>query len=81
MRGDVRHEYDEMVIRGDINYSNNGQTKGSVGEDCTTAAHEYDQVDALLSFSHSVVSLTCKFCYPPLMDVFCSCSKGDGALA
>lgn len=50
MRGDIRHEYDEMVIRGDINYSNNGQSKGSVGEGCTTAANEYNQVDALPSF-------------------------------
>lgn len=45
MRG-ARHEYDETVIRGDINYSNNGQTKGSVGEERATAEPEYDQVDA-----------------------------------
>lgn len=32
-------------------------------------------------FSHSVVSLTCKFCYLAQMDVFCSCSKGGGDLA
>lgn len=50
MRGDIRHEYDEMVIRGDINYGNNGQSKGSMGEGCATAANEYDQVDALPSF-------------------------------
>lgn len=49
-RGDVGHESDEMAIRGDINHGDNGQTKGSVGEDRATAAPEYDQVDALPSF-------------------------------
>lgn len=77
-RGDIRQEYDEMVIRGDINYSNNGQTKGSVGEDSHTWIWSSGRS---AFFSHLVVSLTCKCCYLPLIDALCSCSKGDGDLA